>query len=553
MIENDFHEQLVDGYVKMTYAVIYARYSCDRQNEQSIDGQIRVCQEYAARNNIKIVGIYVDRAMTGTNDNRADFQRMLKDSDKKEWQYVLVYKLDRFSRNKYEMAIHRKHLKDNGVKILSAMENIPDTPEGILLESLLEGMNQYYSEELSQKTKRGMNEMRLKGNFIGGIVNYGYSLNPIYEQVNGKQVLSATKVIVNEEEAAVVKELFTEYANGKKIVDIAASLNARGVRNRGEPFLRTTLYNMLRQEKYTGIYRINGMTYNQIYPPIITAELYDLAKVKLEANKHGKHSKHTNAPYLLKGKIYCGCCGRRMSSGTGTSKSGKISRYYLCPKTEACEQRRSLRKEVLEAAIMEALEKVFHQEKNYELLIQTTLGHYNENLNDMTTLIVAEKELAKTERSLSNLVAAIEAGMLTDTTKQRLEELEQIKKELKQVVAAEKSKEKKVITREQIEQYISYAFSQPTQAKIELLVQKVIITHDNVDVFIRCAKDMPPDEKVKRRSQYMMQNPDWKNSDRGSVFMTFDFTYETSPKGRKSIVPVEKHGTTISLSIQVFI
>lgn len=133
------HEDLVLWRMKYKIAVIYARYSCDRQNEQSIDGQVRVCKEYAEKNGIKIVAIYYDKAMSGTNDNRDDFQRMLKDSDKQEWDYVLIYKLDRFSRNKYEMAIHRKRLKDNGIKILSAMENIPDSPEGILLESLLEG------------------------------------------------------------------------------------------------------------------------------------------------------------------------------------------------------------------------------------------------------------------------------------------------------------------------------------------------------------------------------------------------------------------------------
>ena len=131
----------------MKTAVIYARYSSDRQTEQSIEGQLRDCYEYAQRNDIVVVDKYIDRAMTGTNDNREDFQRMLKDSDKKAWDYVLVYKLDRFSRNKYESAIHKKTLKDNGVKVLSAMENIPDTPEGIILESLLEGMNVYYSEE----------------------------------------------------------------------------------------------------------------------------------------------------------------------------------------------------------------------------------------------------------------------------------------------------------------------------------------------------------------------------------------------------------------------
>lgn len=123
----------------MKTCVIYARYSSDRQTEQSIEGQLRDCREYAQRNDIAIVGTYIDRAMTGTNDNREQFQKMLKDSDKKSFDYVLVYKLDRFSRNKYEMAIHRKHLKDNDVKILSAMENIPETPEGVLLESLLEG------------------------------------------------------------------------------------------------------------------------------------------------------------------------------------------------------------------------------------------------------------------------------------------------------------------------------------------------------------------------------------------------------------------------------
>lgn len=123
----------------MKTAVIYARYSSERQTEQSIEGQVRVCNEYAERNNILILDTYIDRAMTGTNDNRTDFQRMLKDSAKQAWDYVLVYKLDRFSRNKYEMAMHKKTLRDNGVKIVSAMENIPDTPEGIILESLLEG------------------------------------------------------------------------------------------------------------------------------------------------------------------------------------------------------------------------------------------------------------------------------------------------------------------------------------------------------------------------------------------------------------------------------
>ena len=144
----------------MKTAVIYARYSSDKQTEQSIEGQLRVCNDFANRNNIIVIDTYIDRATTGTNDNRIDFQRMMRDSSKKEWDYIIVYKLDRFSRNKYEMAMHRKTLRDNDVKILSASEHIPETPEGILMESLLEGMAEYYSAELSQKVKRGQNENR---------------------------------------------------------------------------------------------------------------------------------------------------------------------------------------------------------------------------------------------------------------------------------------------------------------------------------------------------------------------------------------------------------
>lgn len=126
----------------MKKTVIYARYSSDSQTEQSIDGQLRVCKEYAKKNGYEIVAEYIDRAMTGTNDNRPDFQRMIKDSFNKKWEYVLVYKFDRFSRDKYQSTLHKHTLKQNGVKVISAMENIPDTPEDIILESLLEGFEQ---------------------------------------------------------------------------------------------------------------------------------------------------------------------------------------------------------------------------------------------------------------------------------------------------------------------------------------------------------------------------------------------------------------------------
>ena len=157
----------------MKTAVIYCRYSSDSQTEQSIEGQLRVCNEYAKSNDIVILDTYIDRAMTGTNDNRPDFQRMIRDSAKRTFGYVLVYKFDRFSRNKYETAIHKKALKDNGVKVVSATEFVPDTPEGIIFESMLEGYehsmdiikNQIWIETVyircKSKAEFAQNEFRL--------------------------------------------------------------------------------------------------------------------------------------------------------------------------------------------------------------------------------------------------------------------------------------------------------------------------------------------------------------------------------------------------------
>ena len=134
-------------------AVNYARYSSHAQTEQSIEGQLRDCYEYAKSNNLNVVAEYIDRATTGTNDNRAEFQRIIKDSDKQLFDTVICYKIDRFSRNKYDSVVYKTRLKKNGVKIHYSRENIPDGPEGIILESLLEGMAEFYSAELSQKIR----------------------------------------------------------------------------------------------------------------------------------------------------------------------------------------------------------------------------------------------------------------------------------------------------------------------------------------------------------------------------------------------------------------
>ena len=471
----------------MKTAVIYARYSSDRQTEQSIEGQLRDCREYAQRNDIAIVGTYIDRAMTGTNDNREQFQKMLKDSDKKSFDYVLVYKLDRFSRNKYEMAIHRKHLKDNGVKILSAKENIPETPEGVLLESLLEGMNQYYSEELSQKTKRGLRETRIKGNYMGGPINYGYK---VVHETTGEQ--TAAKVAVNEAEAPILLHIFEAYAAGNRIPDIVRELDDRGIRNRGNPFTVNSIYFILQQEKYTGVYNFNGETFIHIYPAIIPKELYKIVRKRVDANKTGKHV--IGVDYILMGKCFCGYCGHKLRSAAGTTTDGTILRYYRCPyskKNVNCHNK-SVRKEVLEQIVIDALTNEITKPENIALITDNVFALYTAKFTDDSDLHRYEKELSATDKAIKNMLTAIEEGIFTPSTKQRLTELEEKKARIEQAITVESAREKNMLTKEDIERYICDAVKLSAKQMIELLVECIDVYADKICIKLRYS-DTPPD------------------------------------------------------------
>lgn len=440
----------------MKTAVIYARYSSDRQTEQSIEGQVRVCNDYAERNGILIVNQYIDRATTGTNDNRDAFQQMLKDSDKKQFDFVLVYKLDRFSRNKFEMAMHRKRLKDNGIKILSAMENIPDSPEGILLESLLEGMNQYYSEELSQKTRRGQKETRLKGLHCAGKLNYGY-------------YTEKKKVFIHEEEGPIVKEIFERYAAGERGNEIAINFAERGILYRGKPFSAANIYVILHGEKYTGKYTLHGEVYDNIYPRIIEPELFERCKAKIDANRYGNHI--PDYSYLLRKRVYCGECGTRMTSYSGTSKSGKVSKYYKC--WNASDRKKCnakfIKKDLLESIVLKALQETLTG-KNLTVIVDEIYKQHNAKLLGDNPVKTIEKELLRINKSLNNIMNAIEQGIITDTTKDPLQELETTRKDLQ---------EKTVLDKKTIENYLKKAVEQEPEMMIELLVEKVYVYSDD--------------------------------------------------------------------------
>lgn len=452
----------------MKTAVIYARYSSDKQTEQSIEGQLRVCNDYADKNDILIVDTYIDRAMTGKNDNRRAFQQMLKDSNKKAWNYVIVYKIDRFGRNKYEIAMNKHTLKMNGIKVLSAMENIPDTPEGIILESLLEGMAEYYSADLAQKVKRGQNESRQKGQFTGGVVVYGY-----YNKDK--------KIYIQEDEAQVVRWIYDRFASGVYVKDIMIKLAENGITNRGKPFARNTIYHILHNEKYSGILRHGEEIFTNIYPRIVPDDIFSVVKKRCEENKYGKHN---GVVYLLKNKVKCGYCGKTIASDSGTSKSGKIRRYYKCSsrkRTATC-KKQPLRKDLLERLVIDITLKIFEDKNELSFIASKILESHNLRIENESKVNILAKDKIEKQKAIDNLIMCMEKGIVTNSTKRRIEELEKEIEIINENMAIERSKQKLTITKNDIIKYISKAVIQSPQYLIKLLVKNIVLYDDKIEI-----------------------------------------------------------------------
>ena len=408
-------------------AVIYARYSSDNQREESIEGQIRECRAYAEKNGITIIKNYIDRAHTATNDNRPDFQRMIKDSSKGNFDLVLVWKLDRFARNRYDSAHYKNQLKKNGIKVISATENIADGPDGILLESVLEGMAEYYSAELSVKVKRGLTENALKCKFNGGTMTFGYKLGPeqSYE--------------IDPVNAPIVLDIFKQYDCGKTIKEISQYYSEKGLPLKPDiNFITRILHN----RKYIGEYRYNEIVVSDGIPAIVPEDLFNRVQDQLARNKKAPAAKRGDDGYILTTKLFCGCCKTFMVGESGRSASkGKVYHYYRCvnsKKKKTCQAKhKSVRKDRIEEIVISEIKKAVMDDAFVDEFARRA---YLAQQEESSELIVLRKELAETEKGIKNMVDAIQAGIVTESTKQRLSDLEAAKKNLEISIAKEEIK-----------------------------------------------------------------------------------------------------------------
>ena len=413
-------------------AVIYARYSSDNQREESIEGQIRECTAYAEKNGITVIKHYIDRALSAKTDNRPEFQQMIKDSEKRLFDIVLVWKLDRFARNRYDSAHYEYQLERNHVKLVSATEPISEGPAGIMVKSMLTGMAEYYSAELSEKVVRGMTENVLKGKYNGGTIPIGFKVDE--EKFFQVDPLKAPFVV----------EAFQRYNDGATMKELMNWLNDSGVTtNRNQKFTYNSIQTLLTNRRYIGENRFKDIVMPDSIPVIIEKELFDSVQDKIAKNRRAPARHKAEDNYLLTTKLFCGMCGAMMFGECGTSRNKNVHHYYKCAnakRTKTC-KKKTVRKEWLEDLVVCETMKMIHDDDCIQSIVDAVMILQEQ---ENTVLPLLEKQMKDIENGIENLLNAIQAGVLTSSTKGRLEKLEAQQKELEIRIAEEKLAKPKV-------------------------------------------------------------------------------------------------------------
>lgn len=487
--------------------VVYARYSSHNQNEQSIEGQLEYCRKYAKDQGYTIIHEYIDRATTGTNDNRPQFLQMIEDSNKKTFQGVLVYQLDRFSRNRYDSAIYKNSLKKNGVRVFSSRENINDDASGVLMESVLEGMAEYFSVELGQKIKRGMKINADNCYYNGGSVPLGYKLIEVDSSItdaNGK-IVKKKKFAINEETAPIVKRIFEMYTEGTLVADIIKYLNDKGIKTGlGNEFNKNSLRKMLLNKKYIGIYTYKDIEVENGVPRIIDNDTFNKVQDIMLKNKKAPARARAKTDYLLTTKLFCGHCKEMMTGYSGTSKTGKLHNYYKCNKSkEKLCDKKAVQKDYIEDIVVEQARSILTSE-NIKKIAETVVKLSKKNL-DNTELKRLNKILKEKEKQKANLFDSLKMCENDIVRTSIFEEMGKMEEELKRVkseIAIEES-QTILLTVPQVKFFLVQMKKgnindiKYRKLLINTLINKIYLYDDSITIIFN-TQDKPYEKKIPR-------------------------------------------------------
>lgn len=418
--------KLPDGYSGI--AVIYARYSSHNQRDVSIEQQVEKCQDFAARNNLQILEIYADRAVSGKTDRRPNFQRMMRNAEKGMFHYVIAWKSNRMGRNMLEAMVNDSRLCDKGIRCLYVEEDFDDTAAGRFALRNMMNVNQFYSENMAEDVMRGMMDNARKC-MVNGPVPYGYKRS------------DDGRFEVEPEAAAVVREIFERFRDGEILADIGRDLNARGIKTAtGKDWGRSSFQRMLSNERYIGVYIYDSIRIEDGIPPIVRKELFYSVQEKLKSKKNPRGRHRENGDYLLTGKLFCGHCGGFMVGMSGTSKTAAKHYYYDCQtkrKQKTC-SKKAVRRDWIERKVTEAVKENIMQDE----VIQWLVDGYDQflALHRKDSLILSyEAELEDVKKATKNVMTAIEQGIITPTTKERLMDLEGERRRLEAVISLERA------------------------------------------------------------------------------------------------------------------
>lgn len=403
----------------MKKAAIYARYSSHNQREKSIDDQVSECRAFAIANDCQVVKIYADRAVSGTTDDRPEFQEMLRDADRGAFETVIMWKRDRFARNRYDAAINKRRLERNGVSLLYTAEPSLAGAEGVIIDSTLEGFAEYYSKNLSVNVCRGMKSEAEKAKYLGSFVPFGFKIDE-------------NKNFVRDDVAApFVVSAFEMYAAGVRMSDISDYLYKNGFTNpKGKKFSIRNLSTMFENKKYIGTYeyRLKNGDFVSVpdgVPALISRDLWD----KCQAQKRAyKKAPHACGDYALTGLMFCGACGQTFV-GTNTISKGRRYQYYRhfsgnCVKN--C-LHRNFSRDALETAVFNVIYNDFLGEKNIKKIEDFAAAAAAKEKSGADMEKALRRKKAEVEKKIQNIMTAIENGIFTPTTKERLTELEDLK------------------------------------------------------------------------------------------------------------------------------
>ena len=383
----------------MKTGVIYARYSKGpRQTDQSIEGQVTDCTAYAEANDIDLIGTYADRHISGKSvEGRDEFQRMMLDAEAHKFDCIIVWKIDRFGRNRQDIALNKMRLKRAGVELHYARESVPEGPEGILMESLLEGLAEYYSADLRQKVVRGIRESTKKGRFPGGRPPIGFALD------------EDRHVILDDMTAPAVRRAFEMHIGGATMPEILDMMNRAGVVSlyNKKPVTKSVVHRILRNPKYCGQWEIGGEPFEA--PGIVSEEVFMEAQ-KHFAGRRGNAAGTAKQDYLLSNKCTCAYCGATIIGESAKGRNGDTYFYYNCGRKKRrgkCEFK-AIRQQVLEDAVIEATRKtILGDEKMLSHIVDAIMKlQEKDSGNEYLELLKSRREDARKRRQ--NVLKAVE-------------------------------------------------------------------------------------------------------------------------------------------------